>query len=171
MRVEKPCPGCALRLEPREGLPDPLFHSSAECWALYGELAAWTQALGNPAFPHQHAVDAYTAQHVGSGTPPIAAVFALLGLCLAVERGATGRQVQLAHMELARVKRGWPRLIAPAPRFAITVEDVLRVPPGEARLARVREWMECTWKAWAHVHERIRAVGDSVPQRKSRDWT
>src|SRR5438874_6958054 len=150
------CPGCSLQLEPRAGLPDPLFHSSPECWARYGELAAQTLRLADRAFPHQHAVDAYTAQHIGADTRPISAVFALLGLCMAVERGSTGRQVQLAHMKLGRARCDWPRLLPETSAFEITVEDVLRIAPGRPRLLRIRDWMECTWKAWAHEQQRIR---------------
>ena len=146
------CPGCALDLAPQAGLPDPIFHSSAECWALYGELAARTQLLRDPAFPHQHAVDAYTAQHVGEAMPPVAAVFALLGLCLALEHGSSGRQVQLAHMKLGRTRRPWPRLLPAQHRFDVRIDDVV------AGRAGLRAFMDAAWRAWPHAHAEVRAL-------------
>lgn len=56
---------------------------------------------------------------------PITAVFALIGLYLAVERGYTGREVQLAHMKIARRRRDWPRLEPPEGRGDLTVMDIL----------------------------------------------
>jgi hypothetical protein len=153
------CPGCSLELEPQPGLPAPKLHSSAECWSLYGELAAtFTLATRDPGFPHQHVVDAYTAQHISPETKPIGAVFALVGLCLALERGATGRQVQLAHMDLAKTRRNWPALQPTTHRYEVTVRDVLGAPTPEGKLARIRDWMRCTWDAWGHEHERIREI-------------
>jgi hypothetical protein len=163
------CPGCSIELEPTSGLPAPKFHSSAECWALYGELAAtFTLPSRDPAFPHQYVVDAYTAQHVGADAKPIAAVFALVGLCLALERGATGRQAQLAHMELAKIKRDWPCLQPTVHRFDITVRHVLQEPTSEGKLARIREWMRCTWDAWAHEHQTIRELVRPIALRPTR---
>src|ERR1700722_16235880 len=67
-------------------------------------------------FLHQHIVDAYGAQTADRTTKPIRIVFSLIGLHLHLERGYTGRQVQLAHMALARRRRSWPSLPLPAER-------------------------------------------------------
>lgn len=151
------CQGCGLALDPIQDLPNPIFHSSAECWAHYGVLAARTLVLDDLGFAHQHAVDAYSVQHIGSESKPITAVFALLGICLALEHGANGREVQLAHMKLAKTRREWPRLIPTTHSFETTIQDVLDADsPDLQRL--LREWMKCSWGAWAHEHERIRAL-------------
>ena len=77
------CPGCGLELEATDW-PEPQgFAASRECWQKYGELASVTQALRDPAFPHQYAVDAYAAQHALPDSPPIRTTFALVGLYLA----------------------------------------------------------------------------------------
>lgn len=73
-----------------------------------------------PFFHHQLCVDAYGAQHSGGSVRPITAVFALVGLYLAVERGFTGRQVQIAHMKLVKKagkRTDWPRLEPPEPTW------------------------------------------------------
>ena len=56
------------------------------------------------------------AQHLVHGESPIRGAFALAGLCLAVEREFTGRQVQCVHTLMARRHRTWPRYRAPRTR-------------------------------------------------------
>ncbi len=51
----------------------------------YNELSYYTLSHPDPAFIHQNIVDAYTAQHAGQDTKPIAITFALIGLYLSVE--------------------------------------------------------------------------------------
>ncbi len=63
--------------------------------ASYNELSYYTLALRDPAFIHQHIVDAFAAQTADEHTRPIKLTFALAGLYLHVEKGFTGRQVQL----------------------------------------------------------------------------
>lgn len=65
-------------------------------------LSLRTLTLGDANFVHQHAVDACAASHAGGSSRPITVWFALAGLCLALERGLTGREVQFAHLRMAR---------------------------------------------------------------------
>ncbi len=71
--------------------------------AAYDEL--YMYAMGRPGFILQHVVDAFTVQAASTDSKPIAVVFGLAGLYLYVERRYSGRQVQKAHMLLARRKR------------------------------------------------------------------
>jgi hypothetical protein len=152
------CPGCGSVL-PAHGLgPDDRYHVSGECLEAYWELTAYTQSKGDATFIHQHVVDAFGAQHVGPRTRPVLAVFTLVGLCLAVEHGFTGRQVQLAHMALARTRKDWPRLEAPGSVYDIHATDVLAAESGEARDAMIAAWMRAVWMAWAHEHDWVRGV-------------
>ncbi len=48
----------------------------------YYELAYYTLSHPDPAFIHQHAVDAFTAQNANAGSKPISITFALIGLYL-----------------------------------------------------------------------------------------
>ena len=144
------CPRCGAVL--RDG-------DAAGCLGLYHELSARTLTDRDPSFPHQLAVDAYAAQHVGPDTKPITTAFALIGLYLVCERGFTGRQAQRAHMFLGQHRQLWPRFEAPADRGGVTVADVLAA--GESgRDAALRRWAESAWAAWrdqhAHVADLIR---------------
>src|SRR3954453_23804420 len=90
---------------PRWGAPAVMSPEKSACH----ELSYYTLAHGALTFIHQHVVDAFAAQDADGDDKPIRLTFALVGLYLHVERGYTGRQVQLAHMALARQKRAWPK--------------------------------------------------------------
>src|SRR5262245_30454170 len=115
----------------------------------YNALCAYTLLHGDAAFIHQHVVDAFAAQHASRSTKPIALAFSLAGLYLHVEKGYSGRQVQRAHMHLAREKRAWPTFVLPNDRGAITVFDVMAAPAGTARDASIETWCAAVWAAFA----------------------
>jgi hypothetical protein len=146
------CPSCGLAATPGRRLPEPPFPSSAECWSTYGELTAYDVERARTDFRHQHAVDAYAAQHPGPPARPITLWFALVGLHLAVDRGRTGRQVQQAHVRLGRRHRDWPVLPAPFRRATLTVGDVLHRAPGDERDAAILDWAADVWAGWEAQH-------------------
>jgi len=155
------CPGCGAELPDRQLPMSDRYLASGECWELYGELTASNMERMDPFFHHQLCVDAYGAQHAGESAKPIAAAFALVGLYLAAERGYTGRQVQQAHMELAK-KAGkefaWPRFEPPERTWAVTVAEVWNAEAGEKREKMIKTWAETVWRGWAHEHGRVRAL-------------
>src|SRR5579859_431782 len=119
---------------------------------LYAELAYYTLAHANPGyFIHQHFVDAYFAQTAGASAKPLGLTFALAGLCLFVEQGYSGRQVQLAHMQMAKNKV-WPTIRLPQQRGEITITHVLKAPAGEARDAMIKKWCVSVWEAYSDSH-------------------
>src|SRR3981081_3500101 len=127
------CPGCGLQ-RPSLGLePDRKANASGECRALMNELTYYTLAHGEPAFIHQHMVDAYGAQHVRQSKSTVGAAFTLAGLYLAIERAFTGRQVQKMHMAMARTSKQWPRFDPPADVGPLPGAGVLGVGPGQDR--------------------------------------
>jgi hypothetical protein len=77
---------------------------------LFDELSYYTLAHHDPSYVHQHTVDAFIAQTADKNTKPIGLVFSLVGLYLYLEKGFTGKQVQQAHMQLARKKKQRPSL-------------------------------------------------------------
>jgi len=117
-------PGCGQSQPERDLDPPERYNATGEYLETYFDLTCWTLVRQDGRFVHQHAVDAYAAQHVGERMRPITTAFALIGLYLAVERGYTGRQVQLVHMKIGR-RRDWPRLEPPKDRGELTVMDIL----------------------------------------------
>jgi hypothetical protein len=98
-------------------------------------------------------VDAFAAQTARAGDKPIRLTFALVGLYLQIEKGYSGRQVQLAHTQLAGVKQEWPAFPLPEKRGAITALDVLEAPPGPERDAMIRRWCASVWEAYSGSRE------------------
>jgi hypothetical protein len=126
--------------------------------AAYDELAAYTLTHGDPAFIHQHVVDAFAAQHATEDSKPIGVAFALIGLYLHLERGSSGREVQQAHMRLGRRRRLWPIFELPATRGEITVHDVVAETPGPERDRAIEDWCASVWQAWSGSKERVVAL-------------
>src|SRR5438552_878491 len=113
---------------------DAKIPENSTCYDLYSQLAFYTLNHSDPIyFIHQLIVDAYGAQHATENSKLIGVAFALIGLYLFVEKGYTGREVQLAHMQLAKVKREYPKFIFPEKRGDLTIADVLNVKEGANR--------------------------------------
>ena len=121
----------------------------------YDELLAYTLSHGSPEFIHQYAVDAWAAQHADAGGKPIGLAFALLGLYLHVEKGRSGREVQRAHMRLARRRRDWPQFPLPGERGTMTARDVIAVPAGRERDRALDAWCASVWGAYGESHGRV----------------
>lgn len=138
----------------------PKLESRAE-HAAYDELSVYTLTRGDASFIHQHAVDAYAAQRA-TGAKPITIAFALLGLYLYLEKGYSGRGVQMAHMRYARLRKDWPRFDLPVERGSITVTEVLQAEPGTERDAAIRQWAHSVWQAWSLEHEKVAALVDQL---------
>lgn len=130
-----------------------------DCFEPYQELAAYTLTRGGGEFIHQHIVDAYGALHGGfqggarGKSSPIGVAFSLFGLYLAAEHGFTGRQVQLAHIALARWRKNWPALDFKPGRASVTVIDVMGAAPGEERDRMIREWARAVWESSAPAQQ------------------
>jgi len=156
------CPGCGLVCPDRHLDSPDRFNASGECWQLFSDLSCYTVARQDAEFIHQHAVDAYEAQHAGGTTRNITVAFGLIGLYLALERGFTGKQVQQAHMRIARIRNDWPRIEPPVRPAGITVLDVLQVPDGPEKDAIIRKWMEAVWENWADRQAWVREETDAL---------
>jgi hypothetical protein len=125
---------------------------------MYNELSYYTLAHPDPVFLHQNIVDAYAVQHADESTKPIVIVFGLIGLYLHIEKNFTGKQVQRAHMQLAKRRKKWPQLMLPKDRGAIGVAAVLAATPGKERDKMIRNWCASVWEAWKDSHDQIRAL-------------
>ncbi len=156
------CPGCHLELPDRDLDPPDRFSASGECFQLFSDLSSYTVSKRDAEFIHQHAVDAYEAQHAGDRTRNITVAFGLIGLYLALEKGFTGRQVQEAHMKLARTRKDWPRLDPPAIPAPITVLDVVQGRTDEERDQLIWKWMAAVWDSWSDRKDWVRAITDTL---------
>ncbi len=118
----------------------------------------YVYSMGRPSFILQHVADVCTVQTANRASQPIAVVFGLVGLCLRVEKGYSGREVQMAHATLARTKRDWPILPLPENRGEKTVADVLVASPGPERDRAIDDWCGSVWTAFETAHDDIRRL-------------
>jgi hypothetical protein len=126
----------------------------------YNELALYTLEHKDPSFIHQYVVDAFAAQHADKDTKPITLAFALAGLYLHVEKNYSGREIQLVHMRMAKIKKDWPKFSIPNEKGHITIKDVLRARPGFKRDEMINKWSASVWSAWSKNKEKIMALVD-----------
>lgn len=122
------------------------------------ELQCYTLTLGDRTFIHQHVVDAWTAQRAEPGGKPIGLAFALAGLHLHLDRGFTGREVQRAHMAMARATKEWPCFPIPEDRGTVTAIDVMRAAPGPDRVRAIDSWCASVWAAFHESHQAVAEV-------------
>jgi hypothetical protein len=128
----------------------------------YHNLCGYTLTLGDMEFIHQHVVDAWAAQHATAQSKPIGVFFGLIGLHLHLERGFTGREVQRAHMKLARAKNEWPTFRLPVDRGDITAIDVMKVAEGDDRARAIDIWCASVWAAFESTHVEIRRAAATL---------
>lgn len=128
------------------------------------ELSFYTLAHRDPSFIHQYVVDAYAAQCADEHSKPIKIAFALAGLYLHIEKKCSGKDVQRAHMRMAKKRKSWPTFVLPDRRGDITAADVLAVPPGPERDAMIDAWCVSVWDAYRDVHGQVaELVRTTVP--------
>lgn len=128
---------------------------------LYNELAFYTLSHPDSYFIHQNVVDAYTAQTANSDTKKIAVFFALAGLYLTLEKGFTGREVQLAHIKMTKNKKDIPHIHLPQDKGLITIRDVLNIPPGKERDIEIKKWCASVWEAYSSQRDIVIASTES----------
>lgn len=133
----------------------PAPHPERTIEEAYAELCCYTLTRGDAAFIHQHVVDAFAVQTAGPQSKPIGIAFGLAGLYLRVERRFSGRQVQQAHMRMARRKRVWPAFALPADRGEITCREVLAAPEGAERDQAIDDWCRSVWQACRGCHRTV----------------
>ncbi len=116
---------------------------------LYNQLAFYTLAHPSPNFIHQHVVDAFAAQNANEKTKWITIYFALIGLYLYVEKGYTGKEVQLEHIRLSNRKKEFSPFVLPENRESFTIEDVLTKEQGREKDQAIEIWCKAVWEAYA----------------------
>jgi len=123
--------------------------------AAFHELSFYSLAQPRAYFIHQHVVDAYAVQVADEATKLIKIVFGLVGLYLYLEKGYSGREVQLFHMKMAKRKIEWPTIVLPKNRGAVTVEEVLATTSDTEKDQKIQQWCEVVWEAFAENRNAI----------------
>ncbi|MCL5947252.1 MAG: DUF5946 family protein [Chloroflexi bacterium] len=155
------CPSCGLKLLSQSIEPPLGYRASSECYRKFRELTFYTLSKQDTDFLHQHAIEAYAAQHYGREMKSITITFALIGLYFAVDHHYSGRQVQRVHMLLGRQKHQWEAHnlpLYPSSSYSLTAGDVLQEQPGEHRDAVLRAWMGAVWQCWKDQHDWVKGV-------------
>lgn len=129
---------------------------------LYNQLAFYTLSHKGKDFIHQHIVDAYTIQAANENTKPIAIFYALAGIYLHVEKNYTGKEVQLAHMEMSKKSKIFPTITLPENRGAITISDIINLDNPEERDIAIHKWCESIWQAFSAQHKVIIELTESL---------
>lgn len=151
--ASKTCSGCGAKFPDKNLGESDNYKGSGECVEMYHELSAYLIMNPDINFSTQHAVDAYGAQHSGNGVKNIRTAFSLVGLCLALDHGYSGRQVQQAHMKLSKQNIRWSSFELPKKAYTLTVADVLAVEESGSRKEMLMRWALDVWDTWEHYHE------------------
>ena len=128
---------------------------------LYNELAYYTLSHKGKDFIHQHIVDAFAIQTANEHTKPIKITYALIGIYLHIEKGYTGKQVQMAHVEMSKKSKVFPQIILPTNRGEISIADVLKITNPEERDKQIHGWCASIWKAFTTKQELIKDITES----------
>ena len=128
----------------------------------YNELAYYTLSHKGQDFIHQHIVDAYAIQTANEHTKPIKITYALIGIYLHVEKGYTGKQVQMAHIEMSKKSKVFPPIILPTNRGEISITDVIKITTPAERDIQIHRCCESIWEAFSTQHELIKAITESL---------
>lgn len=153
------CPGCRLRTPVcGHGVP-PGFRASGGCWHRYGELLARSYGDPDRRDVHQLVVDAYVAQHAGSGEPRHVrrVALCLMTLQLVLEAGHDPAHGPALHARMVATMPPVPALEPPVPCGTTTVDDVLAAGDARAHGALARTWARDVWGAWHRHHDTVRA--------------
>lgn len=146
------------------------MNASAECWEIHGEVAGYELTIPELGALHQLTVDAYGAQHARQPDRSIRLSFSLVGLHLALDLGASGREVRDAHVAMSRRQSSWPEFRRPSMDGLPTVLDVARAGPRANSPAghrqAVQAWAAAVWAAWSGQHGLVAALAArTVPNR------
>lgn len=149
-----PCIGCGAIVSRADGPTHRYIGASPGCWALYGEVLAREYSDSRYGQVHQLTVDTYAVQHPGTPSPQSiqSVTLHLVGLYLVFGRGHALDQVAPAIQRLTAHKGDFIWLEPPPSQGSLTVCHVHAAQRPDEHAARVRQWGESVWTAWAIHH-------------------
>ena len=151
------CFGCGALVPDHSGPAHGYMLSSPGCWALYGSVLAWRNALpGGDGTMAQRIVDTYAVQHATNRDRRNRQSVAvhLMSLCASVEHGTSGTRLQKLIGDWTH--HDYPLLVPGPNGYPVTVRDVADA--GQwSRRAIVDDWATSAWAAWSAHHDTVRA--------------
>jgi hypothetical protein len=162
------CPGCGLARPASGAALNRKVNASPECWQVYGEVTGFElDHLVELGKLHQLTVDTYGAQHGGGQSSGLGLAYSLVGLFLALERGAGGDQVRALHQRMGRPDDSWPTFVSV--KGAVTVLDVAnagaRAESVRGHAEAIERWAQSVWEAAKPQHEEIAGLAARVQSR------
>ena len=155
------CSGCGAHVADVSGPTHRYVPSAPGCWQVFGEVQAdEMQRFGYPP-AHRLVVDAYMAQHPGTGEDrrDRQSVFShLVALCAVLEQSVpVGSATRLLGLVVGS-RTDFPVLTRSHGPGALTVRHMLGADSLDDYGARARDWAQAVWQSWAAEHEMIRAA-------------
>jgi hypothetical protein len=83
-------------------------------------------------------------------------------LYLFVEKNHTGRQVQQAHVQMAKKTKQYVKISLPENRGSITVNQVLAAAPGAYRDDMIRQWCIAVWATFSNEHGKVISLTEAL---------
>lgn len=162
------CPGCGGLFARSEGATHAYMHSSAGCWAKYGDVLAREYANPRLTATHRLSVDTYAVQHPGSHDRRAiqSVVLHLARLMMQLENPRPPRETNEVMLGLGPSKSSLPFLEPPA-SFGLTVADIPLDGSLDDHAIAVRTWAEDAWSAWGRHHDFIRSWAASALRHRS----
>lgn len=167
MPVDTACPGCGLTgRSDDDGPTHDYLESTPACWAAFGRLVAADYASPERMAFHQLVVDAYAAQHPGTGERrQVQSVgLHLMTLCLFLDHDVDPSLGTQLHRRMVG-RPAFRRLERTGPGELTVVHVPAGGEPQPAREAAYR-WARSVWTTyephWASVHDWLRESGFDV---------
>lgn len=152
------CFGCGALVPDQDGPTHKYMLSAPGCWALYGSVLVWRNALaaGGALTAAQRIIDTYAVQHATNPDRRNRQSVAghLMSLCASMEHGISGARLPTVIGRWTH--RDYPLLVPRPARYPVTIRDVADA--GEQDRPTVADnWASTTWQAWSAHHDTVRA--------------
>jgi hypothetical protein len=90
----------------------------------------------------------------------------LAGLYLLIEKKYSGRQVQLAHIEMSKKSKIFDTIILPVNRGKITIKEVIETPEGIERDEMIHQWCISVWDAYTSEQNKVITLTSDLLQKR-----
>lgn len=155
---QRQCPGCLAWFPEHSGPTHPYIGSSAECWAVFGEVMAKEFSEYHYPAIHRLTVDTYAIQH--PGVPSEKAIRSvgihLFALHLYFEENFKLDSITGWMRRFLSKKSSFFWLDPPKSSGEVTILDVIEANSIEEHTDVVHKWSKSVWEAWSPHHATVR---------------